>query len=124
MKSYTQMYADSKKAGAVRQLTPTYHEWKSKGDIIVGVFISKNSVASTAGEGSYNQYVFETDDGVVKFHIGHASDTEVGEQFARGMIYAIEYLGKEKISGLRSVNKFNVEELGPTEAVVSDTPGE
>jgi len=118
------MYADSKKAGAVRQLTPTYHEWKSKGDIIVGVFISKNSVASTAGEGSYNQYVFETDDGVVKFHIGHASDTEVGEQFARGMIYAIEYLGKEKISGLRSVNKFNVEELGPTEAVVSDTPGE
>jgi len=124
MKSYKEMYADSKKGGAVRQLTPAYKEWKKAGDQVVGAFISKNLISSSVGEGSYNQYVFETDDGVVKFHMGHATDTEVGEQFVKGMIYAIEYLGQEKISGLRSVNKFNVEELGPSGAIPSEPPGE
>ena len=114
MKSYKQMYEDAKKSKDVKQLTPVYQEWKAKGDIIVGVFVSKGTVQSSSGGEPYYQYVFETDEGNVKFHLGRAADTDVGVVLKPGVIYAIEYLGKDDISGGRRVNKFNVEEIGPT----------
>lgn len=107
------MYDKAKKDGALKQLTPVFHEWGKPGDTLIGAFISKGEVSSSAGGGTYYQYVFETDEGNVKFHLGRASDTDVGEVLQPGVIYAITFQGKEEISGGRRVNKFNVEELGP-----------
>lgn len=113
MQTYKEMYLKAVKEKSLKQLTPVYHEWKEPDDQIVGAFISKGTVESSAGGGQYYQYVFETDDGNVKFHMGRASDNDIGAVLVPGVIYAITYLGKEEISGGRRVNKFDVSELGP-----------
>jgi len=113
MKKYADMAVEAKKTKAGRSLTPTYVKWEKEGQQIVGMFISKSEIASSTGEGTYNQYLFETDEGNVKFHLGHAADTEVGAVFAPGIVYVITYQGQEEVKGGRRVNKFDIIELGP-----------
>jgi len=115
MGNYVKQLEVAKKAGQLKDLTPEYRKFEKKGDLIVGAFISKALVSSGLGEAGYNQYVFDTDDGVVKFHMGKAADNEVSEVFTPGMVYAITYQGKESISGGRTVNKFDVVEVGYVE---------
>ena len=120
MKSYQELYASAKKAKTTKQLTPSYVKWEEEGQLIVGAFISSNPVQSRLGGTEYNQYIFETDDGLVKFALGRAADSEFTPQLGRGVVYAITYKGKEKISGGRTVNRFDVEEIGVAD-MVDDT---
>ena len=122
MSTYKQMYDKAAKEKGLKQLTPVYQEWKKLNDQVIGAFISKGTVESSAGGGQYYQYVFETDEGNVKFHMGRAADNDVGAVLTPGVIYAITYLGKEEISGGRRVNKFNVEEIGPSAGYIPETP--
>jgi len=111
-RTYAKMYDDSSKQKSVKQLTPTYIKWKKEGQLVVGAFITKTEVQSRLGGPVYNQYVFETDTGRVKFALGRAADGEIGSTLATGSIYAITYNGKEMLEGGRQVNRFNVEEIG------------
>ena len=117
MKSYQELYDAAKKAKTAKQLTPTYVKWEQEGEMIIGAFISSNPVQSRLGGTEYNQYIFETDDGLVKFALGRAADSEFTPQLCKGVVYAITYLGKEKITGGRSVNRFSVEEIGIADMV-------
>ena len=116
-KTYSKMYDNAQKAKVVKQLTPTYHEWKREGDMIIGAFITRTEVQSRLGGQTYNQYLFDTDDGLIKFALGRMADSELQDQFVKGGVYAIEYRGKEKIAGGRSVNRFSVEEIGATDEI-------
>ena len=78
MQSYKAMYEQAVKDKAVKQLTPEYMEWKKPDQNVIGAFISKGVVESSGGGGQYYQYVFETDKGHVKFHMGRATDNDVG----------------------------------------------
>ena len=122
MSTYKQMYDKAVKDKAVKQLTPEYMEWKKPNDQVIGAFVSKGVVESSAGGGQYYQYVFHTDDGHIKFHMGRATDNDVGASMVSGVIYCITFLGKEEISGGRRVNKFNVEEVGPSGDYVAPEP--
>ena len=113
MKTFAEQAAEARKNKSARTLTPRYFEFKAKGDEVCGVFISKAEIASSTGEGNYNQYLFETDDGNVKFHLGHAADTEVAAVFKPGIVYAIVFEGKVDIGKGRRVNKFDIVEVGP-----------
>ena len=113
MSDYKSMYNRAKKDGTVIKRTAQYKEWDEKGDIIIGKFISANPVQSKMSDGSYNQYLFETDDGLVKFALGKSTDQEVSEILVKFNIYAIEFLGQEDLTGGRRVNKFNVLEIAP-----------
>jgi len=115
MDSYKDQLAKAKKGNTTRSLVPKYHDFKSDGELIVGAFVSLAAVDGQAGEKSYNQYIFDTDEGLVKFHLGSAADNEVAAQFVEGMVYAIEYEGKEEISRNRSVNKFDIFEVMPSD---------
>lgn len=119
-KKFAKMYQDASKKGAVINLTPKYLRWEHEGDQIIGAYVGHSAVTSRLGGEPYNQYLFETDEGRVKFSMGRSADNELADTFARGNIYAITYQGKEKIQGGRSVNRFQVEELG----VVDDNPDE
>lgn len=109
--SYKNILRNAKSSGATRTLSPTFHEWKAKGQIIVGKFVAASPIKSTLSEGEYNHYLFETDEGLVKFALGGATDKEAGILMISGRVYAIEYKGKEDISSGRRVNKFEVSEL-------------
>ena len=122
MLTYKEMYNKAVKDKTARVLTPVYLLWEKPDQQMVGVFISKGEVSSSTGEGTYYQYVFETDDGNVKFHMGTNADNDVGASFVPGVLYSVTYLGKEEISKTRRVNKFNVEEIGPMADFSTDEP--
>ena len=123
MKSYRELYASAKRTKALKSLTPNYFKWEEKDQVVIGAYISHNPVQSRLGGTSYNQYIFETDDGLVKFALGHAADSELAPMFAKGVVYAITFEGKERISGGRQVNRFTVDEIGVAD-MVDDTEAE
>ena len=109
--SYKQMMENAKRSGATKSLSPIFHEWKAKGQKLVGKYVASSPIASTLSEGSYNHYLFESDQGLVKFALGGATDKEAGVLMIPGRVYVIEYQGKVDISSGRRVNKFDVAEL-------------
>jgi hypothetical protein len=108
---YIEMKKMAEKAKAVVDLTPAFLEFKKSGDGVIGRLKNVSQVQSGLSEGQYNQYLFETDDGLVKCALGAATDKEAGAMMKIGRVYSIEYKGKEKISGGRSVNKFKIAEI-------------
>jgi hypothetical protein len=112
MENYRKLYSEAKQAKAVRQITPQFVRWEKPGQQIIGAYVSYNQVKSRLADSTYNQYLFDTDDGLVKFSLGHVADGDVSSLFSKGTVYAITYLGKDKIPGGRSVNRFNIEEIG------------
>ncbi len=95
-------------------ITPTWVPWEAEGQFIIGRFRGASEVSSSLGEGTYLQYLFDTDDGLIKFSLGRATDNELKTVMFAGGVYRICYLGQVKVKGGRRVNQFNVE-------VISDT---
>lgn len=111
MSNYLETAQKALKAGKTVNITPKYVTFESEGAVICGMYVSRSPVMSSVGEGQYYQYLFDTDDGLVKFHLGTATDHEAGEIMKAGSVYHIQYLGKEKLAGNKSVNKFHIEEV-------------
>ena len=105
---YTEEYEKAKKQKETKDLTPEYLTWDKKGDTIVGRYKGRSLVSGKLGS-EYHQYIFDTDAGLVKFHLGAASDADVGAALEKGFCYAVTYLGQIKLEGGRRVNKFSVE---------------
>ncbi|GAI82088.1 unnamed protein product, partial [marine sediment metagenome] len=68
-------------------------------------------VESGISEGIYNQYLFDTDDGLIKCAFGGATDKEAGMLMEVDRVYSVEFAGKVKITGGRTVNKFHIERI-------------
>jgi len=109
--SYKEAYAKAKKEESLHQITSTYHEWKKKGESIVGEFIHVNQVPGRQPNTQYNQYLFQTDDGLIKFSMGGVTDNEAGVMMRIGEVYAVEFLGQEEIANKQRVNRFMIERL-------------
>lgn len=109
--NYEQLAAKALKNGETENLTPEYYEWKEEGQVIVGAYRNKVEVDSSQNQGSYYQYMFDTDIGLIKFHMGKATDGEAGCEFKEREIYHIEYQGQVKLKGGKSVNKFHIERI-------------
>lgn len=109
--NYKQMLEKAKSKGATRTITATYHKFTKKGETLVGRFVAKHPVRSTLNESTYNQYLFDTDQGRIKFAMGAQADLEVGETLVKDGIYEVIFDGSEKISGGRQVKRFIVNEL-------------
>jgi len=122
MDNYKEAYEQAIADKRLKTVTPNYVEFKKKGDQIVGQFVGKATVVSSTNKGEYNQYIFDTDDGMVKFAMGQATDKEVGQSLKQDSIYVITFNGQEKLSGARTVNKFVVEEIEPVDASETSNP--
>lgn len=105
---YEEMYLTAEENNALVDLVPQYFEFKQAGDRIVGKHITNHLVKEDGQTNNYRQYIFETDYGMVKFHMGSCADKEVGAKFELNQVYAILFQGKENIGGGKSVNKFKV----------------
>ena len=120
MATYKEIYEQAVKSNGLKPLTPRYMKWEKKGDVILGAFKSKTIVTSSLGGGEYYQYLFDTDEGLVKFALGRSADAEIGIQMIPGHVYLIEYLGKVDIDRGRRVNRFSCQHVGVAE---DDTAG-
>lgn len=119
MKTYAELYEAAQKSKNIRQLTAEYVKWEKPGDVILGRLVGVSAVQSSVGGGEYNQYLFETDEGLVKFALGRSGDGEIGAVMEKGKVYMINFLGQEELTGGRRVNKFNCIEVGYGDEVVS-----
>lgn len=122
MTSYKELYNQAVEAKKVKVVTPAYIEFKKKGDIVVGILRGQTTVESSRGQGSYNQYLVETDEGMCKFAMGQATDKEISQLLTTGRLYAFTFFGQEKLTGGRSVNKFQVEEVSGFVVSETDNP--
>lgn len=104
---YSEMKEQAERADAIKSLTPTYFEFDKKGDGFVGRFKGKIEVESSKGSGSYFQYLWDSDDGLLKCAFGRATDREMGQVFEVGKVYSIEYQGQVDIGDGKKCNKFN-----------------
>lgn len=109
--TYEEMFKKAEKEKALKDLTPIFKEFRKKGEKIIGQFISCSDVDSSTGEGTYKHYLFDTDEGLVKFSLGAATDKEVLGLMGLDDIFVVEFINTIKISGGRSVNKFKVQQI-------------
>lgn len=105
---YQDLYNDAVKAKTVKEMGAKYKEFKKDGDNVIGRLLHKNQVQSRQGGVPYNQYLFDTDEGKVKFALGSATDGDAAAMMGIGGIYAVTYHGKEKLSTGRTMNKFSI----------------
>lgn len=108
---YKEQLAQARKDKSAKSLSAKYVEWKEKGQVVVGKLLATNDVVGKLAGSSYKQYLFESDDGLIKFALGKATDNEAGKLMAEGGVYAITFGGQEKITGGRKINRFDVLEL-------------
>ncbi len=123
--NYDEMWKEAEKTDTARNLTPDFLKFTELGQAVCGKLISRTPVDSSMGEGTYMQYLLETDSGLVKCALGAATDHELAATIEDGGIYRIEYQGKIAIKGGRQVNRFRVWALdgpGPREVSDEDIP--
>lgn len=104
------------KEGKGNNITPCYVTFSEDQKVICGRFLNKAPVASSVSDGFYNQYLFDSDEGLIKFHLGSATDNEAGAVMVVGRVYHIEFLVKEELKGGKTVNKYHIEEIPYEEA--------
>ena len=111
MTTYVEKYSEARAKGETKTVTPDYVEFKKKGDCVIGLLKGIAVVESSKTGKAYNQYLVMTDNGLVKFALGNATDNELRDIVKRGKVYAFTFKGKEDLGGGRSVNKFLIELL-------------
>ncbi len=109
--SYKELLAQKKKDKSGRELTAAYIKFDKVGVSVVGRLMAMNAVSGSMGAIGYKQYLFHTDDDLVKCALGSATDNEAGALMNIGGIYSVTYKGKESLKGGRSINKFEIIEL-------------
>lgn len=115
------------KARAEKHIEPVSPAWKTfekPEDYVCGVLLGSSDVQSSLGSGTYKQYLMKTDEGLIKFSLGAATDRELLPLLHIGRLYLITYLGPVKIKGGKRVNRFAVEtiseEVEESEAVAGE----
>lgn len=122
---YTEQFEEAKKASHVRSLSPVWKTFEKAGDAVTGVLLGTSEVTSGLGSGTYLQYLMQSDEGLIKFSLGAATDRELKAVLKEGMLLRISYIGQVKIKGGRRVNRFTAEiaeAAAEGEIVTEDVP--
>lgn len=106
MPSYADIAKQNKSNKTAEPQTPEFVKLDTKGQFLVGRLLSVDEVNASQGDGVFNMYIFDTDDGKIKTKIGGASDKEWGNSMEIGSVYQITFLGQEPLSGGLKVNRF------------------
>lgn len=114
---YAKLYNEARENRRTKKMLPTFVQFTAPGVCIIGKFLSRSEVGGGDNKRAYVQYIFETDNGTVKFHLGNITDNDAGTLMREGRIYYIEFLGQEKIAGGKRVNKFDVQRVYTEEEI-------
>lgn len=122
---YKKMYEEAQKTGAVKDLKPEFFKFEKEGDSIIGRLKSIVHLDSSLTAEGYNHYIFETDEGMIKFPLSGYNDKEIGTQLRKNHVYYIEYKGTVKLEQGRKLKDFHVVEVkdsGALETSEEDVP--
>lgn len=110
--TYQERFTQAVKDHRTKDVSPEWVAFEKKDQSVLGKLLGTSAVDSSLGSGSYLQYMMETDDGLIKFSLGAATDKELAPVIKVGGVYKITYQGQQKIKGGRRVNRFKVVSLG------------
>ena len=105
---YEQEYDRAVKEERTEVVRAQYLTLDEEGDKITGRFVGIGKVVSSLNDKEYNQYLFDTSDGLVKFPLSSTVDVEAERIFKEGEIYRIEFLGKTKTQKGYTVKDFDI----------------
>lgn len=111
MGTYADLYKKATASKKVVDLDPEFRKLDKKGDFLIGRLLRREEVKARAGTGTFNCYIFDTDDGLVKTKLGGATDRSLGSSLIDGRVYRLEFLGKEKLPDGNEVNRWKIEEI-------------
>ena len=113
--SYKADFAKADKARKIKTVSPSFFSFEKKGDCVMGRLLGTSDIPSALGGSPYKQYIVETDDGLVKFAMGGATDKELALLLVEGEVYRFTFQGEIKIKGGKRVNKFVVDQVAEGE---------
>ena len=116
-------YKVAKEANLIDPMVPTFVLWEKPGQTLIGRFMAAHQVPGKNEGTFYNQYVFFTDAGLIKCHLGGQADNEFGQFFRPGDVYMITFDGQEKLKGGNHVNKWKCEHIKLTTDELDALPG-
>lgn len=124
---YEKEYDEAVKEGRTESVRAQYLTMDTEGDIIVGRFVGIGQVVSSLNDKEYNQYLFDTSDGLVKFPLSSTVDVEAERIFKEGQVYKIEFLGTTKTQKGFTVKDFDIRHViearhMPKRDIKKDTP--
>lgn len=105
---YEEQYEEAMKEGRTESVRANYLTLDEEGDVVVGRFVGIGKVVSSLNDKEYNQYLFDTTDGLVKFPLSSTVDIEAERIFKEGQVYRIEFLGKTKTQKGYTVKDFDI----------------
>lgn len=122
---YKEMYDEAQETGALKELKPEFFKFEKVGDKIIGRLKAVVHVDGSLTAEGYNHYIFETDDGMIKFPLSGYNDKEIGTQLRKNHVYYIEYKGTTDLKDGRKLKDFYVVEIkdfGGLETIQEDVP--
>ena len=108
---YLAQFQAAQAAKKTEPVSPAWKTFEKPEDFVCGILLGSSDVQSSLGSGTYKQYLMRTDEGLIKFSLGAATDRELLPLLHEGKLYLITYLGPVKIKGGKRVNRFAVETL-------------
>jgi len=120
---YEALYKQREKDKQLQDITPTFVKFEKVDDFKIGRFIDTIEIESVKTGGRYMQYIFDTNAGRIKFHMGANADKEIGSVMKKGCVYFIQFKGKEEIGNNQSVNKWKALLVDDTGEVFQEAEG-
>lgn len=119
---YKEQWDEAVKAEQTESVRAKYMTLTEEGETVIGRFLGTGEVISSINDKPYNQYLFDTDEGLVKFPLSSTVDIECSKIFKEGEVYRIEYLGEQKTQKGFKVKDFDIRHvLNPFQVKETDT---
>jgi hypothetical protein len=106
--SLEQKFTEMEAAELIERVDADQYEWPATGGILIGILEGIEEVQSSEGEGTYKRYTMSTDNGRKNFSIGIKYDKLITDDDL-GKLFKIEFLGKSRGKGTKSVNNFKIQ---------------
>jgi len=119
---YEALYKQREKDKELQDITPTFVKFEKVDDFKIGRFIDTIEIESVKTGGRYKQYIFDTNTGRIKFHMGANADKEIGSVMKKGCVYFVQFKGQEEIGNNQSVNKWKVLLVDDTGEIFEPAP--
>lgn len=113
MGMYSEAASAAKKAGTAVSLKPVWTPFKKQGQTICGLLKGKETVEGRTFKGSFVKYTMDTDEGMIQFKMGSASDKDIGVGMEIGEIYEISFEGQTKLDENSTRNDFECIHIMP-----------
>lgn len=103
---YKELLKAARDQNAARNLVAKYVKLDKEGVEVIGKYMGFVVIPAKKNMPEYKQYLFDTDDGAVKFAPGNNFDGSTGAMMSVGGVYALTYKGKRDIGAGHKVNEW------------------